>query len=196
MAIKTYSVFTNYVFEKTLSLPEENIEALDFERQDIFDSGITTETNYGWITNKEYPLGKHHSALCKIISHHFIQDCDKTLPTKSNEVQVCNPYLLGVLPTYTYDVNIEPMRWYNALMFLQTTNKGSHLILHNMSEKLYASQNTQENKVIIKPKKNKVVYWPSHIPWGLSPNNSMIENNFLLLTFRIAVQKSNILPNK
>ena len=51
--------------------------------------------------------------------HYFIQDCEKTLPTKSNEVQVCNPYLLGVLPSHTYDVNIEPMRWYNALMFLQ-----------------------------------------------------------------------------
>ena len=187
MAIKTYSVFANYVFEKTLSLPEENAESLEFERQDIYESGITTETNYGWITNKEYPLGKHHSALCKIVSHHFIQDCEKTLPTKSNEVQVCNPYLLGVLPSHTYDVNIEPMRWYNALMFLQTTNKGSHLILHNLSEKLYASQNTQENKVVI---------WPSHIPWGLSPNNSMIENNFLCLTFRIAVQKPKVLKKK
>jgi len=191
MRIRTHTVFPNYLFEQNISIPDTMIETLKIERDEMYDSGITTDTNFGWRTNKEYPLAQGHAKLCKLISHHFINDCQKVLPTQTNEIQVCNPYVLGVNPGHQYNVNIEPMRWYNALLFLQTTDKGSHLYLNNFSEKLYAQQNTQESVFVVKPKTNKVVFFPSHIPWGLSANESMIENLFLCLTFRIGVQAPN-----
>lgn len=189
MAIKRHTVFPNYLFEKQLILPEEVKESLLSERGEISKVGSTIETNFGWATNKEYPLGKEHQKLCKLVSHHFISECDNILPTKTNNVQVCNPYMLSISPGHSYNVNLEPMRWYNALFFLQTTDKGSHLYLNNFSEKLYAQQNTQESTFVVKPKTNKVVYFPSHLPWGMSANMSMIDTVVLCLTFRVAVKE-------
>jgi hypothetical protein len=74
-------------------------------------------------------------------------------------------------------------------MFIQTTNKGSHLSFQNYGNKLYAGQNTQENTTYVKPKQFKVVFWPSHIPWSLTPNMSMVETTMLVCTFRADARK-------
>ena len=185
MAIKRHNVFPNYLFEKQLVLPDEVKGTLLKEREELSKKGTTIETNFGWATNKEFPLPKSYKNLSKLVSHHFISDCADILPTKTSNVQVCNPYMVSIKPEHSYNINLEFPRWYNALFFVQATDKGSHLYLNNFSEKLYAQQNTQEATFVVKPKTNKVVYFPSHIPWGMSANMSMIDTIILCLTFRI-----------
>ena len=71
MRIRTHTVFPNYLFEQNISIPDTMIETLKLERDEMYDSGITSDTNFGWRTNKEYPIAEGHSKLCKLVSHHI-----------------------------------------------------------------------------------------------------------------------------
>ena len=52
MRIRTHTVFPNYLFEQNISIPDTMIETLKLERDEMYDSGISSDTNFGWRKNK------------------------------------------------------------------------------------------------------------------------------------------------
>tara|TARA_B100000073_G_C23640507_1_gene536433 strand:+ start:402 stop:974 length:573 start_codon:yes stop_codon:yes gene_type:complete len=185
MAFKRSTIFPNYLYEGQITIPEELNVDISESITSTKDSGITIDMTYGWYTNKQFPLEGVLPKLSGMMAQVFVEHVVKDFNLKiARDIELLNPYLVSVKPSYTYQVNIEPQRWYNGIMFLQTTNKGSHLCLNNFDSKVYASQNTQENNIFIKPKKHKVAFWPSHVPWSLSPNMSMVDSIALIVSFR------------
>ena len=182
MPFKRSVLFPNYYFEGQMEIPEDIGHQIRDSIQKSKDSGITTETVYGWFTNKQFPLEGVLPQIANLLGTYFVDNVLSTLDLKS--------YLISTFPTHQYPINVEPQRWYNAGVFLQTTNKGSHLSFNEFNTKLYAGQNTQDNATYVKPKQYRVVFWPSHIPWGLTPNMSMVETTMLVCSFRAdATQK-------
>ena len=123
------------------------------------------------------------------LDYKTINFISKSTNLNFDDINLLNPYLVSTLPTHQYPINVEPQRWYNAGVFLQTTNKGSHLSFNEFNTKLYAGQNTQDNATYVKPKQYRTVFWPSHIPWGLTPNMSMVETTMLVCSFRADAKK-------
>lgn len=184
MAFKRSILFPNYYFEGQMEIPGGMGEQIRDSIQKSKDSGITTDTVYGWYTNKEFPLEGVLPQVANLLGTYFVDNMLKVLDLKSRNINLLNPHLISTFPTHQYPINLEPQRWYNAGIFLQTTNKGSHLSFHEFNTKLYAGQNVQDNITYVKPKQYKVVFWPSHIPWGLTPNMSMVETTMLICSFR------------
>lgn len=185
MAFKRSTIFPDYLYETDLEIPSELNQNIQQGITASKDSGITIDMNYGWHTNKQFPLEGVLPQVSNLIAEVFVKNVVKDFKLKvERNIDLLNPYLVSVAPKHSYPVNVEPQRWYNGALFLQTTNKGSHLALHNYGTKLYAGQNTQENIIFIKPKKYKIIFWPAHIPWSLSPNMSMVDSIALITSFR------------
>ena len=184
MAFKKSILFPNYYFEGQMEIPAGMGDKIRDGIQKTKESGITTEMVYGWHTNKEYPLEGVLPQVANLMGTYFVDTISKTLDISNRKIDLLNPYIISTNPTHQFPVNIQSQRWYNAGIFLQTTNKGSHLSFHEFNTKLYAGQNVQEYATYVKPKQYKVVFWPSHIPWGLTPNMSMVETTMLICSFR------------
>ena len=189
MAFKRSVIFPNYYFEGQMTIPDGMGEKIRDSIQKSKNSGITTETVYGWFTNKQFPLEGVLPQIANLLGTYFVDNVLKTMELKSRDINLLNPYLVSTVPTHQYPINVEPQRWYNAGVFLQTTNKGSHLSFNEFNTKLYAGQNTQDNATYVKPKQYRTVFWPSHIPWGLTPNMSMVETTMLVCSFRADAKK-------
>ena len=185
MAFKKSILFPDLLFEGQLEVPQELNNDIQQSLIKNKQSGITTETVYGWFTNKQFPCEGVVPQIANLMASNFVTNIVQNFDLKvERDINLLNPYLISTLPNHDFPTNVEPQRWYNGGVYLQTTNKGSHLMLNNFTSKLYAGQNTQDNYVYIKPKQFKVIYWPSHIPWGLTPNMSMVETTMLICSFR------------
>ena len=185
MAFKKSILFPDLLFEGQLEVPQELNNDIQQSLIKNKQSGITTETVYGWFTNKQFPCEGVVPQIANLMASNFVSNIVQNFDLKvERDINLLNPYLISTLPNHDFPTNVEPQRWYNGGVYLQTTNKGSHLMLNNFTSKLYAGQNTQDNYVYIKPKQFKVIYWPSHIPWGLTPNMSMVETTMLISSFR------------
>ena len=55
MAVKKTTVFPDYVFETQIEVPKELNRQIQDSLKLNKESGITTETVYGWFTNKQFP---------------------------------------------------------------------------------------------------------------------------------------------
>lgn len=185
MALKKSIAFPDYIFEGQLEIPQGLNKEIQNSLKANKESGITTETVYGWFTNKQFPCEGIIPQIANLVATNFVTHVVSNFNLKVHrDINLLNPYLVSVHPNHQYPINTEPQRWYNAGIFLQTTNKGSHLVLNNFNSKIFSAQNTQDTQLYIKPKQFKVIYWPSHIPWGLTPNMSMVETTMLLSSFR------------
>jgi len=190
MAFKVSTIFPDYFFEGRLETTTEINNLINLGISKSFSSGITVETSFGKISDKQFPLHENLKKLQILIGDYFINESNKVLEVYKREVNICNPYLISTNPGHSYPINIEKNRWYNACVWLQTTTKGSHLILEDFSSKIYASPNLlQPEHLIIKPQKNKIVFWPSHIPWGLTTNFSDMETICYICTFDAKMKK-------
>jgi len=190
MAYKKKILFPDYLFDGQLEVPSDLNKNIQESLKKNKESGITTETVYGWFTNKQFPCEGIIPQLANLLAKNFVGNVVNNFDLGvARDINLLNPWLISTNPNHSFPTTLEPQRWYNAGVYLQTTNKGSHLKLDNYTSKVYAGQNTQENSVYIKPKQYKVIYWPSHIPWSLTPNMSMVETTMLICTFRADAKK-------
>lgn len=183
---KITTLFPNYVFEGKLEISKTVKSNIMNDTKKDLQSGKTRRTNYGLITEKEIPLEKSLQNLSLLMGNTFVNCAKKQFLNKDKEVHILNPYLISIDPDHNYPLNMESCRWYNGCVWLQTTNKGNHLYFEDFSVKTYADRHkTQNHKFSISPEEYKYVFWPSHIPWGLTPNQSMIDTIVMCLTFLV-----------
>ena len=184
MSYKVTHMFPNYLFEGKLELPKEVEDLLKDSIPENLNSGISIETNFGKVTDKGQPLTKHLKHLQLLVGKMFTEETNQVMEVYKRNVEICNPYLISVKPGHIFPMNIEKESWYNACVFLQTTNKGSHLYFEDFSNKIYASPNLlQPETIAVAPQKNKIVFWPSHIPWGMTVNESNVDTVCFICSF-------------
>jgi len=182
----TITLFPNYVFEGKLEISNTVHENIQKDVKKDLTSGKTRRTNYGFATEKEIPLEKSLKKLSLLMGNTFINLAKKQFLDNSKIIDILNPYLISIEPEHNYPINMESCRWYNGCVWLQTTNKGSHLYFEDFSIKTYADRHkTQKHTFSINPEQYKYVFWPSHIPWGFTPNQSMVNSEILCLTFLV-----------
>ena len=85
MAFKKSILFPDFLFEGSLEVPSE----LNKEIQDSLklnkESGITTETVYGWFTNKQFPCEGVIPQIANLLAQNFVtkvvlkSNCEKKL---------------------------------------------------------------------------------------------------------------------
>jgi hypothetical protein len=183
MAFRVSTVFPDYVFEGKIELTPEIDGQLISGINKALDSGITTETNYGAITNKEYPLPPSLKKLQMLVGDYFYKEIDKVLPLDKRNLNILNPYLISLKPEHTYPVNLDKERWYNCAVWLQHS-KGGNIYFENFGTKLFSTPNLlQADNHVITSAKHKCVFWPSHLPWGLTVNSGKANHVLFVCSF-------------
>ena len=155
------------------------------------DSGSVEETNYGFCTNPFVPLNKPLQNLQQVILNSYFAEAKKHLPylegTKS-QIELVRPNLLSINPKCNIPSTFERNRYYSGCIWLQTTNKGSHLYLECPQGKTYSTPlGLIDYNHYIAPAKFKYAFWPAHLDAGFTPNNSMTPTILMQFTFTAAV---------
>jgi len=187
---KTINLFPNYVFEGTLQIDSTVKNTLRKDLIKDLDSGKAQKMNFGSITDREIPLENSFQQLAFLMGNTFINHAKKQFLDVKTEVDILNPYIVSIKPDHSYPINMESCRWYNGCCWLQSTNKGSHLYLEDFSIRTYADRHrTQKRNFSVAPRNFKYIFWPSHIPWGFTPNQSMVDTQLLCLSFLVSDRK-------
>lgn len=183
MAFKVSTVFPDYVFEGKVELTPEIDSELIKGANEALDSGITTETNYGAITNREYPLPASLKKLQMLVGDYFYKEVTKVLPLEKRNLNILNPYLVSLNPGHIYPINLDKERWYNCAVWIQHS-KGGDMYFENFGTKLFATPNLlQADNHVVKASKHKCVFWPSHLPWGLTVNTGRAHHMLFVCSF-------------
>mgnify|MGYP001328057457 FL=1 len=183
MPFRVSTLFPDYIFEGKIEIPPEIDSAIIGGANKSLNSAIAMETNYGVITNKEYPLDSQLKKLQMLIGDYFYKEVNKVLPLHERNLSVLNPYLISLKPEHIFPVNLDKERWYNCAIWLQHT-KGGNLYFENFGTKLFSSPNLlQGDNHVVKARKHKLVFWPSHIPWGLTVNQGRADHILFLSSF-------------
>jgi hypothetical protein len=184
---KTYPIFPELIIEGELSLDINITKKIRAGVLDAKNSGSATKTNFGWMTDKGLPQEEAIKNLQLLLGNMFVDEIDKALNgnvKKQVEVNIIEPNVIAVAPGHIYPVNVDRDRWYNCILWLQTTNKGSMLYQENFGAKLQSTPPLlQPHTNYIKSKLFRYAFFPAHIPWGLSPNQSAVETIVLNQSF-------------
>lgn len=165
-------VFPDLVFDGKLELDDNMVSDIVTE---VDQTLPRIETNFGFITS-ENTTGNKTKRLIQMVGNVFHQkvvDYYK-LNTAQIDVTCANSKFISVNPKHNYPLSAERLRWYSALVFLDVSDsvkKGSSIYLEHFGDKRWATPPIVTAPNVVKPaSKSRVVYWPSHIPWGLTPN--------------------------
>lgn len=197
---KTYTIFPDIVFEGSLPLTTEIESQLNAAILTEANSGSVEETNYGFCTNKFVPLNRELKNLQQVLLNTFFIEAKKHLPyleATKTQIELVRPNLVSINPKCNVPSTFERNRYYSGCVWLQTTNKGSHLYTEAPQGKTYSTPlGLIDYNHYIKPAKYKYVFWPSHLNAGFTPNNSMANTILMQFTFTAAVPWDGRPPQK
>jgi len=174
---KAYNLFPDVCIEGEIPIERSVGTKIRKGILEAKDSGNCLDTNFGWMTNKDMPQVDVVKNLQMLIGNLFVDEIRKAIPnTNKAQIQLTEPSLFSINPGHTYPVHVDRTKWYTCIMWLQTTNKGSMVYQENFGLRLHSSPiKIQAGTNYIKPKIWKYCCFPSHIPWGMTPNNSAVE---------------------
>jgi hypothetical protein len=189
--LSSYPVFPEWVFEGQVQLTPDIIRSILADVETAKETGNYADTVFGWTTNKharKNQIGKNIVKASQYVGGLFFDNAVSQFRIKNKErkLEIPDMWLSGVKPGGMVPQSVEKIRWYQSVLFLQTVENGSSLYLDLHSSKFHNTpHSTQEMTHYIAPEPNKIVFFPAHIPWGFTPNHSMIEtvvlcNNFTL----------------
>ena len=188
---KAYSVFPDLIFEGSLPLTSEIESQLNAAITTESNSGSVEETNYGFCTNKFVPLNKPLQNLQQVLLNAYFAEAKKHLPyleATKTQLELVRPNLVSINPKSNIPSIFERNRYYSGCIWLQATNKSSHLYIECPQGKTYSTPlGLIDYNHYIKPAKYKYVFWPSHLNAGFTPNNSMAPCVLMQYTFTAAV---------
>jgi hypothetical protein len=167
----SYALFPDWVFEGTLSL--------DTEQKAVIMNHATkmekADTHFGWITKRGQLKGEALK-LSNIIGNMFFDNVVNHFQTPAflRNIDITENQFVMIKPNCAVPISIERYRWYTAVVFMDGDPDGSQLYFDQISTKLYAtpSPKIQEFTHYVEYAPLKVVFFPSHIPWGFTPNKS------------------------
>jgi len=184
--MKAINVFPNRVFTENLQLTKEQNDSILDEIDFLVDKQQVDETNYGWITPNGRTMGEQTGKLTKLLVNRFASEITPQFNTGNKKIEMADLKLTCVMPQHAVPHFITKYSWYTAVVWLQTSNQGCHLYFDDMGPRHFATpKGFDEWTHYIKPAKNKVVYFPSHLISGFTSNESMMNNFFLSVNFLV-----------
>lgn len=189
--LTSYPVFPEWVFEGKLELSFDMTKTIIADLEHCKSRGNYVDTVFGWTTNKharQSTIGKSMIKASQFVGSVFFDNAVShfRIKNKQRKLEIPDMWLTGIKPGGLIPQSIEKIRWYQSVLFLQTVDNGSSLYLDLHSSKFHNTPHSvQEVTHYIKPEVNKIVFFPAHIPWGFTPNNSMIENIVLCNNFTL-----------
>ena len=184
--MKTINVFPNRVFTENLQLTKEQNDSILDEVDYLVDREQVDDTHFGWITPNGRSMGEQTGKLTKLVVNRFASEITPQFNTGNKKIEMADLKLSMIRPGQAVPHFVTKYSWYTAIVFLQTTNRGSHLYFDDMGPRHFAThKGFDEWSHYIKPAKNKVIYFPSHLITGFTSNESMINNVTLSLNFLV-----------
>jgi hypothetical protein len=174
-SLSNYPIFPDWVFEGQLPIDNNIANSVLSDVQAVRGSSNFIETSFGWCTDRNVRLGENILKLNKLIGSIFYETAAAhfRLTQHNKDIQVCESWLYGIKPTHSIPQIVIPHRWYQAILFLNSSANSSKLYLELNNSKVYATPPGVQNfHHTIEPAQHKIVFIPSYIPWGFSPNNS------------------------
>lgn len=169
--LNSYPVFPNWVFEGNMVLtPEISQQIINGMNGEIpsEDVHFGTLSKRGAKTKDLLNLTRLMGRVFadNVLSHFRLLD---RLP----QIESVDSQVITINPTRVVPASVQRHRWYQAILFLQSDENSSNLYFDSMDTKLWASPvGVQEYTHVITPEQFKVIFFPAHIPWGFTPNNS------------------------
>lgn len=186
--LSSYPLFPDWVFEGELQITQTVANAVLADVQSVRGTSQFIETSFGWCTDRNVRLSENILKLNKLIGSLFYETATThfRLTNQQKDIQVCESWLYGIKPKHSVPQLVIPHRWYQAILFLNSPSNGSKLYLELNNSKVYATPPGVQNfHHTIEPGKHKIVFIPSYIPWGFSPNHSEIDSLLFCNSFII-----------
>lgn len=173
MATKGFTVFPDFVFEDKMEFSKEIVDKILSDVDTLIANERVDETNYGWNTPKGTNLGTQLGRLTQLMGNKFFDIAAKQWGQNIN-IELTDPKVHMIKPLHNIMPSLTKYSWYTGVLFLQTTNMGPHLKLENFNSTIANIPNVHTPEHLIKPRNNKVVFYPSHIPASFTANLSRI----------------------
>tara|TARA_B110000444_G_scaffold239877_1_gene254728 strand:- start:700 stop:1263 length:564 start_codon:yes stop_codon:yes gene_type:complete len=169
--MNTYPVFPNWVFEGKLEL-DNQAKAMILQQVANMHK---VKLHFGYIT-KIQQVTDHVYNLSQLSSRMFFDNVVShfQLPSGLQNLESCENQLVCVDSGHNIPASVNRMRWYQCVVFVEGDKDSSNLYLDTLDSKLYATPDPdiQEYTHFIGYEPWKIVFFPAHIPWGFTPNNS------------------------
>lgn len=182
-----YTVFPEWVFDGKLEIIEEQRRSLI----QYASSLPRIDTHSGWTTKFAHMKDQLLTAS-NLVGNMFFQNVVSyyALPDKLRDISVTDSQFTMVKPGATVPAHIVRMRWYTGVLMLDGGKGGSQLYLDPMDKKMYATPSPliQEFTHFIEYQPLRLVFFPAHIPWGFTPNQSEVNSLFYTFSFHITPQ--------
>ena len=188
-SMSTYPVFPNWVFEGKLELDNE-MKAMILQQ---VASMQKVRLHFGYITKIQqvkdsvYTLSQLSSKMFfdNVVSHF-------RLPPGLQNLESCENQLVCIDQGHNIPASVNRMRWYQCVVFVEGDNESSNLYLDTFDSKLYATPDpdVQEYTHFIGYEPWKIVFFPAHLPWGFTPNNSKRKAMFFTHSYHMQPRTS------
>lgn len=184
--MSSYPVFPDWVFTGSLYLEPTAQAAL---LNEIAGKSVKT-THWGGIVPQMTSGNKQLANLGRLVGMLFYDNmvAHYQLTEPYKRIEGCDPHVYIVKPGQDVSSQVIRHRWYQAAVFLNAPVGGSNIYLDMGGSKLYSTPpSVQEFKHVIEAEPFKVVFWPAHIPWGFTVNNSDVNSAIFTSTYIIKV---------
>ncbi len=171
----SYPIFPDWVFEGKLELDDNKVNAVIADIQINKNSNNYHETDFGWTTNKSVLMGQNVLNLNRLLGTMFVDKITShfRISMEGRNIEICDSWFYGIKQNFYIPLDLHRHRWYHSVIFLNCDENSSSLYFSMQGPKLYCSPpGIQNYDHIIKPEKNKIIFFPAHIPWGFTPNKS------------------------
>ena len=169
--MSSYPVFPNWVFEGKVELTKEQRTGC-LEHATKLDK---VETTFGWAT-KIGNIQDEMFTLSNLTGQMFFNNVVShfRLSKEFQGLDSCENQFIMIKPGQCIPPVVNRLRWYNAVVFIEGEDNSHALQLNDFTAKQWQNPSTeiQEYSHIIPFEPNKVIFFPSHIPWGFTSNSS------------------------
>ena len=152
-SMTTYPVFPNWVFEGKLELDNE---AKAMILQQVY-SMHKVKLHFGYVT-KIQEIQSHLLTLSTLCSNMFFNNVVThfRLPQGLQNFESCENQLVCVDAGCNVPASVNRLRWYQCVVFVEGDDSTSNLYMDTLDSN----------------EPWKIVFFPAHIPWGFTPNQS------------------------
>jgi hypothetical protein len=182
-SLNSYPVFPNWIFTGSLPLDNSQIGELvsDITKIENIKKPYGFHTKFNSVTPNIYNLSRlvGQTFYDNAVAHY-------RLPKHMRNIESVDPTMYCIAPGHSVPVMVNRHRWYQAAVFLSPNSQGSDIYLETFDGKLYSTPpEVQEYTHTIDSQQCKMVFWPAHIPWGITTNKGLQNSVIFSTTFII-----------
>jgi len=184
-SLHNYPVFPDWIFTGELAITDEMLNKVVGEIASL----EKIQTSYGYVTAPG-KLTKNLYNMSRLVGQVFFDNALSKfqLPAHLRNIESVDTCIMNVKTGFGSNTRINRHRWYNGAVFLNSDSASSDIYLDTLDNRLYSiPPGVQEYQHTIKSNKCGMVFWPAHIPWGITENKS--KNGSLIYTTTFIIKR-------